>query len=566
MVNPAILATAGELEPDVLELASGLEVSATLASWLTRRGLLETEAARRFLAPRLAELTPPDNMADRSAAAERIARALRARERIAVFGDYDCDGMTAAAIMTEVLTTLDGDVATFVGSRFEGGYGVAPPAVERLLASGASLVVTCDCGSSDHEALERLRSRGVDTVVIDHHLVPIEPLPALAFLNPHRPDCGFPFKGLASCGLALSVGAAVRTALGRTLDLKRLLDLVAIGTIADVAPLVGDNRALVRAGLGVLGEARRPGIRALYDLAGITPGGPLTADDVAFRIAPRLNAPGRLGSPEPALRLLLEQNRERAETLAASIESTSLERRARQDRMLDEALAEIREHAYDEREAIVLGREGWGTGIVGIVAGRLADRFARPVVVIGFENGHGRGSVRGPRGARLYDALGETQDLLARFGGHQAAAGLELEAARLGELRQAFEAAVIRQKLESTASGQPDLDKTSDLVLRLVPGDSPNRVLTDLARLEPCGEGNPYPEVELQAEVFSAREVSGGHLKLELDVGGTRVGAFGIGMGGRAGEVGKTAVVTGRLRRDTFRGGDAVEIRIARLG
>ena len=566
MVNPATLGAAGGLERDVLELASGLEVSATLAAWLTRRGLSDAEAARRFLAPRLAGLTPPDSMADRAAAAERIARALRARERIAVFGDYDCDGMTAAAIMTEVLTALDGDVTTLIGSRFEGGYGVAPAAVERLLASGASLVITCDCGSSDHEALARLRARGVDTIVIDHHLVPIEPLPALAFLNPHRPDCGFPFKGLASCGLALSVGAAVRTALARALDLKRLLDLVAIGTIADVAPLVGDNRALVRAGLGVLGEARRPGLRALYDLAGIMPGAPLTADDVGFRIAPRLNAPGRLGSPEPALRLLIEQNRERAEALAASIENSSIERRALQDRMLGEALAEIREHAYDERDTIVLGREGWGTGIVGIVAGRLADRFARPVVVIGFENGHGRGSVRGPRGARLYDALAETRALLARFGGHQAAAGLELDAVRLEELREAFEAAVIRQKLASTATNaQRDLENAPDLVLRLVSGESPTRVLTDLARLEPCGEGNPYPEVELEAEVLSAREVSGGHLKLELDVGGTRVGAFGIGMGGRAGEVGKTAVVAGRLRRDTFRGGDAVEIRIARL-
>jgi single-stranded-DNA-specific exonuclease len=384
-------------------------------------------------------------------------------------------------------------------------------------------------------------------------------------LNPHRPDCGFPFKGLASCGLALSIGAAVRTALGRTLDLKALLDLVAIGTIADVAPLVGDNRALVRAGLAVLGEARRPGLRALFDLAGIAAGAPLTADDVAFRIAPRLNAPGRLGSPEPALRLLLEQNRERAEALAASIENSTIERRAIQDRMLDEALAEIREERYDERAAIVLGREGWSTGIVGIVAGRLADRFERPVVVVGFENGHGRGSVRGPRGVRLYDALEHTRPLLVRFGGHQAAAGLEVALGRLPELREAFEAAVSRQIAPSDAAADTGAPSAPNGVLRMAPGDSPQRVLAELALLEPCGEGNPYPEIELEGEVVAAREVTGGHLKLELDVNGVRIGAFGPLMGARATDLGKTAVVAGRLRRDTFRGGDAVELKITRL-
>jgi single-stranded-DNA-specific exonuclease len=231
--------------------------------------------------------------------------------------------------------------------------------------------------------------------------------------------------------------------------------------------------------------------------------------------------------------------------------------------MLDEALAEIRDARLDERPAIVLGREGWGTGIVGIVAGRLADRFTRPVVVVGFERGHGRGSVRGPRGARLYDALTHTSALLVRFGGHQAAAGLELESGRLAEFREAFEAAVER---ESSANRPPSAcSDESDVVLRLVPGDSPQRVLADLALLEPCGLGNPHPEIELEAEVLVAREVNGGHLKLELEVAGVRLGAFGVEMGARATAIGKTVVLSGRLRRDTYRGGDAVELKIARL-
>src|SRR5690606_14320276 len=301
------------------------------------------------------------------AAADRIARALRARERIAIFGDYDCDGMTAAAILTEMLRALDGDVRVLLGSRFDGGYGVSERAVTRILETGATLLVTCDCGSSDHENLARLRARGLDVIVVDHHLVPDEPLPALAFLNPHRKDCGFGYKGLASCGLVLSVGAAVRSALGRQLDLRRWLDLVAIGTIADVAPLDGDNRALVRAGLGALRAARRPGIRALLEQARLDSAYPFCAEDVAFRIAPRLNAPGRLGGPEPALELLMATSPESARALAAALEQASTERKAQQERMLNEALEEIRRERYDARPAIALGQPDWNTGIVGIV-------------------------------------------------------------------------------------------------------------------------------------------------------------------------------------------------------
>lgn len=539
------------------DLARGLSLSLTVCEWLAGRGLRDVEGVRRFLSPRLAELTSPVAMLDRQAAAERIARAIRARERIAVFGDYDCDGITAAAVLSELLRSLDGDVTTLIASRFEGGYGVSPEAVARIRATGATLLVTCDCGSSDHVSLAALKAAGVDVIVIDHHLVPEEPLPALAFLNPHRPECGFPYKGMASCGLAMSVGAAVRAVLGRTLDLRSVLDLVAIGTIADVAPLVGDNRALVRAGLALLSEARRPGLKALFELAKIERGVPLTAEDVAFRIAPRLNAPGRLGSPKLALDLLMERNQDRADQFAGAIEQQTEQRRAIQDQMLAEAESEIATRGFGDRSALVLGREGWGTGIVGIVAGRLADKYARPVVVIGFEDGHGRGSVRGPRGVPLHDALTRASPLLMRFGGHQAAAGLEVRVERLEELREAFEAAVV-------AVGRDESVLCAAPTTRLVPGEKLSRVLDDFALLEPCGEGNPSPELVVEGRLVRAKEVTGGHLKLELELeGGERLGAFGVAMGGRANELPSQVVVSGRLRRDRYRGGDAAEIRIS---
>jgi single-stranded-DNA-specific exonuclease len=423
------------------------------------------------------------------------------------------------------------------------------------------LLVTCDCGSSDHASLARVRESGLDAIVIDHHLVPDEPLPVLAFLNPHRPECGFPYKGLASCGLALSIGAALRGALGKELDLRRWLDLVAIGTIADVAPLDGDNRALVRAGLAALSRATRPGVRALLELAKLSGAQSLTAEDVAFRIAPRLNAPGRLGAPDAAVRLLLAKTDGEAAGLAAEVEQASLERRAVQDRMLEEALTEIAERGFGEHPAIVLGREGWNHGIVGIVAGRLASQFGKPVVVAGFSGGHGRGSVRGPQGSRLFDALSACKEHVLRFGGHQAAAGVELRLDALDAFRESFEQA----SASAAALSAPQPEERAPCVW-LAPGDALPRVLKDLYLLEPCSHSCPAPDLALEASVLSAREVTGGHLKLELDVPGSgRLGAFGVGMGERAASLSGRVVVSGKLRSDRYRGGDAVELRLERV-
>ncbi len=560
-VAPAspLRAAPSPLDERTRRFAAELKLTPSMARWLLSQGHADVELARRFLNPRLSELSAPHAMADRGLCAERLARALRSGERICVFGDYDCDGMTAAAIMTESLRALGGEVHALLASRFDGGYGVSSSAVAKIKQSGAKLLVTCDCGSSDHASLAELGRAGFEVIVIDHHLVPEQPLPALAFLNPHRPDCGFAYKGLASCGLALSVAAAVRSELGRELDLKQWLDLVAIGTIADVAPLDGDNRSLVRAGLRALAEARRPGVRALLEQSKFDFTQPLSAEDVSFRIAPRLNAPGRLGSAELSLRLLLERSPERAYSLALEIESLSQERRAVQDRMVAEALDEIEREGFAERPAIVLGREGWNHGIVGIVAGRLASKFERPVIVAGFQDGHGRGSVRGPKGARLHDMLAQAADVLLRFGGHQAAAGVELELEKLAALRERFERAA--ESLPPAA----DAGQSGEL-LWVAEHDELWRLMLELEMLEPCGAANPAPEVALDARVLSAREVQGGHLKLELELGrGQRLGAFGPLLGHRAAELGTQVSVSGRLRRDAYRGGNAVELKLERF-
>jgi single-stranded-DNA-specific exonuclease len=562
---PERLVDPGEAAPAAVELARAMGLSLTAADVLHRRGRGADDATRRFLDPRLSHLTPPDAMADREASADRLARAVRAGERICVFGDYDCDGITATAIMTGILRALGAEVVPLLATRLEGSYGLSAPALSRVFATGASLLVTCDCGSSDHPRLAEVRARGLDAIVIDHHLVPDEPLPVLAFLNPHRPVCGFPYKGMASCGLALSLGAAVRKLLGAELDLRPFLDLVAIGTIADVAPLDGDNRAMVRAGLAVLagtsfpGAAVRPGLRALADNARVDLTAAVRAEDIAFRIAPRLNAPGRLGDPDLSLALLLERSPTTAVAIAAAVEQLALQRRAIQDAMLAEALAEIHATGWAHEPAIVLARQGWHPGVVGIVAGRVASRFGRPTIVIGLEGEKGRGSVRGPAGSRLHDALTRCREALVGFGGHQAAAGVEVRADRVPALRDAW-----CQAYASTPRGRGENEADADV--RLDDRDDPAAVARDLLRLEPCGEANRAPRLLLAgARVASAKNLKG-HLKLDLVWSRRSLSAFGFELGSLATSLaGGRCDLIGQLRFDTWRGGDAVELRIDRV-
>ena len=287
--------------PEAYELARALGLTVTLADVLHRRGRLDDDSTRRFLDPRLAQLTSPREMADRAAAVDRIAFAIRGRDRIAIFGDYDCDGITSVAILTEVIGALGGQVEPLLADRFGGGYGLTDEAASLVIEARPSLLITCDCGSSDHPRLERLRAAGIDVVVIDHHLVPREPVPAIAFLNPHRPDCPFPYKNLASCGLALSLAAGLRAELKSELDVRRWLDLVAVGTVADVVPLDGDNRVLVRAGMRLIQTSPRPGLRWLASLANVPLEAGVSSETIAFDIAPRLNAAGDV-SEAPGLR------------------------------------------------------------------------------------------------------------------------------------------------------------------------------------------------------------------------------------------------------------------------
>lgn len=540
------------IDADVLREALGL--SRTGARALAHLPFSDLESASAHLAPRLGSLTNPAPMLGRAEAIDRLARAVRAGERIVVFGDYDADGITAAAVLTAGLRAMGATVEVDLADRFRGGYGFSGAALARVLAMAPSLVVTCDCGSTDHERLAELRRAGVDAIVIDHHQVPPEPLPVNAFLNPHQPGCTFPFKYLASCGLALSVVGGLRTALGVPYDLRDWLDVVAIGTIGDVAPLQSDNRVLVRHGLDRLMASKRPGIAAIVGARKV----PFSAGDVSFQIAPKLNAPGRLGSPMLALHMLLENDRAKAFALVGELEQVQAHRKE-----LDRALrgkiesAIAREHLADH-PAIVVGEDGWHHGLVGIAAGRISARYARPTVVIAFENGCGTGSVRGPEGFPLHDALTRCSDTLLGFGGHQAAAGVRVEHARLPAFREAFERATL-ELMETYV-------KPAGAHRVLYDGrDSMRALAGDWLRFEPCGASNAAPLVTFErVEVRQVKLLAkGAYAKLMLRVGNEEVSAW-------LGETPSTLPREGARvtfdavpRFDDFRGGGAVDLQVS---
>jgi len=545
-------------DPVARELARAAAIHPLVARVLAARGVSTAGEASSFLSPRLAELTQPDGMADRDAAAERIDAAINRHERIVVFGDYDVDGTTSAALLTDALGTMGADITALVASRFEGGYGLSDAALVRVLERRPGLVITCDCGTSDHARIAALRARGIDTVVVDHHKVPDDPLPAIAFLNPNRPDCRFPFKGLASVGLALSIAAAVRARRNAKLDLRTYLDLVAVGTIADVAPLQSDNRVLTRVGLDRLaGGLARPGVLALVREARLR--GKMRAFDVGFSIGPLLNAPGRLASAEPTLALLLARTSGDAEPLVAQLTRANVERRQISQDLIDRGDAQVRAvYGSDLPAGLVVSGEGWHPGVGGIVAGRLAERFDRPVIVVAIDGDVGVGSARGPKGFALFGAIQACAPSLEQFGGHDGAAGMRMRASAVDALRASFAAGCAA--IPRSAS----LERTADTELQ--ESDLDGELVAHLHTLEPTGASHPEPLVVARGlRVSGVRDVGVAHLRARALVGRRGIGLFARdGVARRArGSLDLrdgTLDVLGFLRPDAWAGPDAVQL------
>ena len=542
---------------------------------LALRGHAPADTAKRYLRPRLDQLLPPEQMLDMGRAVERLVHAVRDGETILIHGDYDVDGMCSTTLMTRTLRLLGATVVPFIPQRLVDGYDLTDAGVRAAQAAGATVVVTCDCGTSAVQPVAALQAAGIDVIISDHHL-PGGDLPnAYAVLNPKRPGCQSEDKDLAAVGVAFKLALAVTRALGgNENNVFGMLDLVALATIADVAPLKGENRVFARYGLKMLADTRNLGLRALIRAAGLD-GKALTAGRVGYILAPRLNAVGRLGKALRGVELLMATSEHEANTIARELEELNGRRQEIDRAVLKQARERVLALDLDDTFGIVLaadvntvtdaaGRErhGWHPGVIGIVASRLVEEFGRPTVLIGLDGDEGKGSGRSISRFDLHGGIGSCRHLLKRFGGHRSAAGVTIARDQVEEFARCFNDAA--RSVLTLDDLVPELRVDMEVEI----GDITLEFEALLRHLEPCGMGNPSPMlVTRHVRLASPPKIVGdGGLKLCLDAPGhAPIEAIGWSLGSRIGELDTTRTfdIAYRLERDEFRGVSRLQARLS---
>ena len=485
----------------VTSLARVLAVSPTLAALLISRGCADEQAARRFLKPSYDQLHNPYLMLGMSEAVPRLLRAIDAGERILVYGDYDVDGTTGTALLLRALNLLGAQTGFHVPHRFTEGYGIQQAALQRAVAAGYKLAISVDCGIRAHEPLYWARDNGLDVIITDHHLpddseggegVP----PAYAVLNPNQSGCNYPDKNLAGVGVAFKLVDALFRERGRESQVNAFLKIVAIGTVADVAKLIGENRAIVALGLQDLPKATNPGLRALMEVAGCADGVGLTAYDIGFRLGPRINAAGRMDAARAVVELFSTRDHEEARRLALQLDTRNQERKQVQQQIVELAIAELEGAATEPANSYVavIAGDGWHRGVIGIAASKIAERINRPCVVLSIDGDVAHGSARSIEPYHLLNGLTACADLFEKFGGHSHAAGITIRPERIAELR--------RRLNEHAASclTPEDLRPCVYIDAELPTQEITFELISELQALEPYGAGNSRP-------VFLARNL-----------------------------------------------------------
>jgi len=517
-----------EADESVVSLLSEqLKIPPLVARILALRGLNDPDSARRYLSSSLrSDLPSPFLMAGMEQAAGRLVRALERKELICVWGDYDVDGTTGTAALVSFLREVGGEVIYYIPHRIDEGYGLNPEGLKQLSSQGVRLVVSVDCGISNYEEVELARSMGIDVVIVDHHELPPNLPPAFAITNPHRPDCSFPDKGLSGAGLAFYLIIGLRAKLREagwfgasdSPDIRRYLDIVTLGTIADMVPLTGVNRVLARRGLTELGGSTRPGVVALKQVARLPPG-EMSAGQVGFQLGPRINAAGRMDAGLKVVEMLTTESQEVALRIAQELDEHNRERQAMEAQVLAEALSQVdADPLLKERYSIVLGREGWHPGVLGIVASRIVERFHRPTVVIAFSQGAGKGSARSIRGFHMVEGLRCCADFLEKFGGHEYAGGLSIKQEKFPSFLTRFE------EIARNSLAPEDLIPVLEVDAELEFSEIGLSLVRHIETLKPFGIGNPEPLFVTKAvEVSERRDFSGGS-RLRLRQGGKSLG------------------------------------------
>ncbi len=516
ILNPKVWRILQSNEDIEAEFVRSLPVSPTISRILINRGITDIAAAQRFLKPDLDDMHDPFLMDGMDIAVARTREALNNKEKIMVHGDYDVDGITSAALLIRVFRILGADVTWYMPHRQREGYDISVQAVDAAKEREVSLIITADCGTSAVDAIRHANELGIDVVVTDHHEVGPEMAPATVVVNPHKPGCQYPFKELAGVGVAFKFAQALVGECGYDTAAfrRRFCDLAAIGTVGDVVPLLDENRALVKFGIEELARTGKKGLKALLDVAGMT-GRPITSHLLAFGLAPRLNAAGRMDDASLALELLLTSDEAEAAALARLLDSQNQERQAEQERIHSEAVDQIISRGLESSRVFVLSSQGWHPGVIGIVAGKITEKYCRPSILVALDEagGTGVGSARSISSFDVFNALMQCQEMLVRCGGHAKAAGLSIEAERIAEFDREINRIADESLSETDLLPQIEIDAVLEM-------DAVTRDLAyELRLLEPYGYGNREPIFMSECGLIMQKTKmgsTGSHLKLKL--------------------------------------------------
>lgn len=468
------------------KLSSTLKISEVTAQLLANRGVDNPDIAREFLNCSISSCHDPFLLKDMAKAVERVKRAIREGEKILVYGDYDVDGMTGVALLYSALKNSGGIVDSYIPNRIEEGYGLNIGAIKKADKSGATLIITVDCGISSLKEIEYAKTLKIDVIVTDHHEILQGRIPtAYAVINPLQESCGYPFKHLAGVGLAYKLVKALYE--DTPYFAEDYLDLVSLGTVSDIVPLMGENRILTKHGLDELNRRNRTGLNALIEVSGLS-GKDISSGHIGYILGPRINAMGRVGSPQKALELLLTEDEAEAARLARMLDRENRNRQRIESRILDEAFSKVeREVNFKHHRVIVLASEDWHPGVIGIVASRLVDRYYRPTILISLDGKFGKGSGRSIEKFHLFEYLLRCKDSLIGFGGHESACGITIEKNRIDEFRDLINREASKEIEEDAFSPKIDIDM--DVPLNRLNQDMINEIET----LAPFGEENPRP-------------------------------------------------------------------------
>ncbi len=513
---------------EIRTLSDALGVPLVIASVLLNRNITTPEAADTFLSKSIKNVHHPFLLKDAKKASERIKEAVENKENIVIYGDYDVDGITSTAILYMFLKSLGANVSYYIPNRSDEGYGINIAALEKIQKTGAGLLITVDCGITAVNEVEFAKALGFCVIITDHHTCKQKIPDAYAVINPKQPECSYPFKDLAGVGVAFKLILA--TALTMNLSAQeyfdRFIDIVGVGTIADVVSLQDENRIFVTYGMQALKRSKNAGLRALFDVAGIKDR-PINTSLISFMVAPRINAAGRVGSAKDAVELLITTDENAAQHIASDLEAENRSRQLTEQQILSEALEMINnDPSFKEKKVIVLSKENWHHGVIGVVASRLVDKFYKPAILISLKDGIGKGSGRSIKGFNLFDALTNCSDLLLKYGGHELAAGLGLNFDGIAEFDKAINKYAESHLSDEDAIAYINIDQL------LEPCDLNLKNAQMLSVLEPFGMGNPQPVFAiLNTNLVSKRVISDGrHAKLTLSKNGKNIDAIGFGM------------------------------------